>query len=95
MNEERTIIENETSLSISGVLESLKRHRDILACFIDMLERKTRLEVHQIDSLTKRIASNTAKVNQHRGVPGLESEVERLDITIQNVGLLIIDTTDL
>ncbi|KAG1450074.1 hypothetical protein G6F46_010641 [Rhizopus delemar] len=84
MNEERTIIENETSLSISGVLESLKRHRDILACFIDMLERKTRLEVHQIDSLTKRIASNTAKVNQHRGVPGLESEVERLDITIQN-----------
>lgn len=50
-----------------------------------MLERKEKLSVNQIEALSKRIAANRAKVNQNRGVPGLESEVERLDTAIENV----------
>ncbi|CAO3676852.1 unnamed protein product [Rhizopus stolonifer] len=80
MNEESTIIESETV----GVLESLKRHREISTSFLKMLERKSRLQVNQIETLKKKMTVNTAKVNQHRGVPGLESEVERLDLAIQN-----------
>ena len=52
-----------------------------------MVERKERLELNQIDSLSKKISANKAKVNQNRGVPGLESEVERLDIAIESVNI--------
>ncbi|CEG73425.1 hypothetical protein RMATCC62417_08812 [Rhizopus microsporus] len=82
MDEESVIIQ--TELENSNVLESLKRHKDILESFLEMLERKSRLDINQLDSLKKKITMNTAKVNQHRGVPGLESEVERLDATIQS-----------
>ena len=54
-----------------------------------MVERKERLELNQIDSLSKKISANKAKVNQNRGVPGLESEVERLDIAIESVNIKI------
>ncbi|KAI8974912.1 hypothetical protein BDB01DRAFT_728559 [Pilobolus umbonatus] len=78
MHSESAIIESEIA-SINNVLESLQRHKDIATCFLDMLDRKVRLAVNQIDTLTKKIQQNTIKVNQNRGVPGLESEVERLD----------------
>jgi hypothetical protein len=49
------------------------------------LERKEKLAVNQIDALNKRINFNQTKVNQHRGVPGLENEVERLDQALKAV----------
>lgn len=39
----------------------------------------------QIDSLTKRISANRAKVNQNKGVPGLEAEVAKLEESIRTV----------
>lgn len=54
-----------------------------------MLERKEKLQINQIDSLSKKIQANRAKVNQNRGVPGLEAEVERLDNAIASVRWLV------
>lgn len=55
-----------------------------------MLERKEKLQINQMDSLSKKIQANRAKVNQNRGVPGLEAEVERLDNAIASVGSIFI-----
>jgi hypothetical protein len=85
MNQASTIIETEVASAISGVLENLKRHRDISISFLEMLHRKSKLEINQINTLYRKITANTAKVNQNRGVPGLESEVQRLDDTIKAV----------
>ncbi|KAI9271716.1 hypothetical protein BDA99DRAFT_500821 [Phascolomyces articulosus] len=79
-----TILDDQALAATNGVLENLKRHRDLLISFKEMIERKERLEVNQLDSLSKKISANKAKVNQNRGVPGLESEVERLDIAIES-----------
>ncbi|KAK4520835.1 60S ribosomal protein L34B [Mucor velutinosus] len=83
LSNDSSIIEAETASAITGVLENLKRHRDISGSFLEMLDRKSKLDANQISALYKKIAANTARVNQNRGVPGLESEVERLDTTIK------------
>jgi hypothetical protein len=84
------IIESEAASSTSGVLENLKRHRDISVSFLEMLDRKQKLDINQINALYRKVSANTAKVNQNRGVPGLESEVERLDALIKLVSLAIL-----
>ncbi|KAG0171107.1 Sorting nexin mvp1 [Apophysomyces sp. BC1034] len=77
-----SILDDQASASIHGVLENIKRQRDIFISFKEMLERKSKLATNQIDSLAKKLEANKAKVNQNRGVPGLEAEVERLDAAI-------------
>lgn len=89
MNQASTIIETDVASATVGVLENLKRHRDISIAFLQMLDRKSRLETNQINALYKKISANKAKVNQNRGVPGLESEVARLDAAIKSVILYI------
>ncbi|KAG2208684.1 hypothetical protein INT47_007783 [Mucor saturninus] len=84
MSEASTIIELDVASATTGVLENLKRHRDISIAFLEMLERKGRLESNQISTLYKKVSANKAKVNQNRGVPGLESEVARLDAVIKS-----------
>ncbi|KAI8330258.1 hypothetical protein EDC96DRAFT_528764 [Choanephora cucurbitarum] len=84
MEQDSALIETETSCATTGVLEHLKRHRNIGVSFLEMLDRKSKLDANQINSLSRKISANTAKVNQNRGVPGLESEVERLDLTIKS-----------
>ncbi|CAO3674287.1 unnamed protein product [Umbelopsis ramanniana] len=79
-----TILEDKSVAATNGILENLKRHRDLLVSFKELLERKDRLAVNQIDALNKRISTNQTKVNQHRGVPGLENEVERLDQSLKS-----------
>lgn len=84
MSEASTIIESDVTSATTGVLENLKRHRDISIAFLEMLERKSKLEANQINALYKKVSANKAKVNQNRGVPGLESEVARLDAIIKS-----------
>lgn len=84
MSEASKIIESDVASATTGVLENLKRHRDISIAFLEMLERKNKLNVNQISSLYKKVSANKAKVNQNRGVPGLESEVDRLDAIIKS-----------
>ncbi|KAG2172932.1 hypothetical protein INT44_004673 [Umbelopsis vinacea] len=79
-----TILEDKSVAATNGILENLKRHRDLLVSFKELLDRKEKLAVNQIDALNKRIATNQTKVNQHRGVPGLENEVERLDQSLKS-----------
>ncbi|KAI7907830.1 uncharacterized protein BX663DRAFT_492143 [Cokeromyces recurvatus] len=84
LNQSSMIIEAEITSTVEGILESLKRHRDICIAFLEMLNnRKPNLESNQINILYRKISANTVKVNQNRGVPGLESEVERLDAIIK------------
>lgn len=80
-----TILDDHTAVSSNGVLENLKRQRDLFISFKEMLERKEKLATNQIDTLSKKVSANQTKVNQHRGVPGLEAEVERLDLAIETV----------
>ncbi|KAI8368548.1 hypothetical protein BD560DRAFT_399071 [Blakeslea trispora] len=84
MEQDSALIETEISSTTTGVLESLKRHRNISISFLEMLDRKSKLDANQINSLSRKISANTAKVNQNRGVPGLEFEVERLDLVIKS-----------
>ncbi|KAI9265711.1 hypothetical protein EDC94DRAFT_603892 [Helicostylum pulchrum] len=83
MNLESAIIETNVASATTGVLENLKRHRDISIAFLQMLDRKSKLEANQISTFYKKLSANKAKVNQNRGVPGLESEVARLDAVIK------------
>ncbi|CAO3595380.1 unnamed protein product [Absidia cylindrospora] len=83
MRQAGSILDQEASATVSGIMNQLKRHHDTLLAFKDILERRKKFAAHQIDTLAKRIASNKAKVNQHRGVPGLEADVARLDEMIQ------------
>ncbi|KAI9491369.1 hypothetical protein BDB00DRAFT_789625 [Zychaea mexicana] len=50
----------------------------------ELEERRDKLGGSQIESLKKRIANNKTKVNQHKGVPGLEAEVARLEESLRN-----------
>jgi hypothetical protein len=42
-----------------------------------------------LEILEKRLKANIIKVNQNRGIPGIEAEVEKLDIAINQVSLLV------
>ncbi|KAG2181385.1 hypothetical protein INT43_008968 [Umbelopsis isabellina] len=77
------IVDDKCVSATNGILENLKRHRDLLVSFKELLDRKEKLAVNQIDGLNKRIAMNQTKVNQNRGVPGLEHEVERIDAALK------------
>lgn len=89
MNLESAIIETNVASATTGVLENLKRHRDISIAFLQMLDRKSKLEANQISTFYKKLSANKAKVNQNRGVPGLESEVARLDAVIKVVNICV------
>ncbi|CAO3634360.1 unnamed protein product [Cunninghamella echinulata] len=83
MRQSGTILNEESIATIDGIMVRLKSHFDTLLAFKDTMERRTKLAVNQIDTLSKKIYNNRAKVNQHRGVPGLEADVARLDEVIQ------------
>lgn len=85
INQDSIIIETEVDSAVIGILEDLKRHKDICLAFLEMLVRKSRTEPNQINMLYRKIAANTAKINQNRGLPGMESEIDRLNRTIQAV----------
>jgi hypothetical protein len=42
-----------------------------------------------LEILEKRLKANIIKVNQNRGIPGIEAELEKLDIAINQVSLLV------
>ncbi|KAF7725871.1 Sorting nexin mvp1 [Apophysomyces ossiformis] len=77
-----SILDDHATASIRGVLENIKRQRDIFISFKEMLERRSKLAINQIDTLAKKLEANKAKVVQNDGVPGLEAEVERLEAAI-------------
>lgn len=55
-----------------------------------MEERRNKLSLNQKDAITKRLSVNRAKLHQSKGIPGLETEVERLEEFIRSVSCFII-----
>ncbi|CAO3612671.1 unnamed protein product [Cunninghamella echinulata] len=78
MQRESSILDNQVSLSADGVLENLKRIRDLLVSFRELVDRKDRIITDNSETLVKRISANKTKLNQNNGVPGMESEVEKI-----------------
>jgi hypothetical protein len=66
------------SISADGVLENLKQVRDLLVSFRELVDRKDKLAADNSDVLKKRISTTKTKLTQNKGVPGMESEVDRL-----------------
>lgn len=85
MQSESNLLEDQVGSASDGVLEDLKRFRDLLVSFRDLDERRGRLSVNQTDVITKRLATNRSKLHQNKGVPGLESDVEKLEEAIRSV----------
>ncbi|KAG0182581.1 Sorting nexin mvp1 [Apophysomyces sp. BC1034] len=83
MQRESNVLDSQVNTTADGVLENLKRFRDLLVSFRELDNRKEKLAVNQAEALSKRIANNRAKMNQHKGVPGLETEVARLEEAVQ------------
>ncbi|CAO3592989.1 unnamed protein product [Absidia cylindrospora] len=78
MQKESSILDNQVSISADGVLENLKQVRDLLVSFRELVDRKEKLAADNSDILKKRISTAKTKITQHKGVPGMESEVDRL-----------------
>ncbi|KAI9469069.1 MAG: hypothetical protein EXX96DRAFT_512860 [Benjaminiella poitrasii] len=83
MQTESSLLEDQVGHATDGVLENLKRFRDLLVSFRDLDERRSKLSVNQADVITKRVQANRTKVHQNKGVPGLEAEVEKLEELIR------------
>ncbi|CAO0797638.1 unnamed protein product [Mucor circinelloides] len=83
MQTESSILEDQVGSATDGVLENLKRFRDLLVSFRDLDERRAKLSVNQTEMISKRVAANRNKVHQNKGVPGLEAEVEKLEESIR------------
>ena len=84
----QSLMEDEARAWDTGVLEDLKRQRDILVSMRDMFDRKDRLARDNIPQLERRIQSNEHKLALVRGRP-LESvkagEAEKIEEAIIKV----------
>lgn len=76
---------SKVSMSADGVVENLKQVRDLLVSFRELMIRKDRLAADTSDVVNKRISATKAKLTQHKGVPGMEAEVERLTEALRSV----------
>ncbi|GAA5799625.1 hypothetical protein HPULCUR_005041 [Helicostylum pulchrum] len=83
MQSESSILEDQVGNATDGVLENLKKFRDLLVSFRDLDERRGRISTSQMEVIEKRLQANRAKVHQNKGVPGLESDVEKLEESIR------------
>jgi sorting nexin-8 len=73
-----------------GILEDLKRQRDVLVGMKEMFERRDRLAGDNVPGLEKRITSNEEKIRSFRERPDAELKVEqiiKLEEQIKNVCL--------
>ncbi|KAI7904535.1 uncharacterized protein BX663DRAFT_484668 [Cokeromyces recurvatus] len=91
MQVESSLLEDQVNHATDGVLENLKRFRDLLVSFRDLDERRNKLSINQTDVITKRIQTNRTKVHQNKGVPGLEAEVGKLEESIRTDELELAD----
>ncbi|ORX95012.1 hypothetical protein K493DRAFT_301692 [Basidiobolus meristosporus CBS 931.73] len=72
-----TIIKDSVESSVNGVVENLRRQKEIIVAFKELLDRKDRIIYGETDSLISRIKSNQEKLNSLRD-SGPEKEIQRL-----------------
>ena len=61
-----------------GILEDLKRQRDVLVAMKEAFERRDRLAGDNIPSLEKRITTTELKIQTIRGKPDADSRVDQI-----------------
>jgi sorting nexin-8 len=61
-----------------GILEDLKRQRDVLVAMKEAFERKDRLAGDNIPSLEKRIVNADTKIQAIRARPDAETRVDQI-----------------
>ncbi|KAI9280716.1 hypothetical protein BY458DRAFT_500147 [Sporodiniella umbellata] len=83
MQIQSNILESQVGSATDGILENLKRFRDLVVSFRDLEERRRKLSLYQKDDITKRLSSNRAKLHQTKGIPGMETEAEKLQESIR------------
>ncbi|KAI8335140.1 hypothetical protein BC941DRAFT_431363 [Chlamydoabsidia padenii] len=91
MQKESSILDNQVTISADGVVEHLKQVRDLLVSFRELVDRKDRLAADNSDMIKKRINTTKAKLTQHKGVPGMEAEVDRLTESLRSDELELVD----
>ena len=61
-----------------GILEDLKRQRDVLVAMKEVFERKDRLAGDNVPSLEKRITNNESKIQTIRAKPDAAAKVDQI-----------------
>ncbi|KAI8576366.1 hypothetical protein K450DRAFT_257422 [Umbelopsis ramanniana AG] len=79
----RVQLQNSSDVIYSTTLEQLKRQRDLCLSFKDLCNRKNRYWGNILEVLEKRVNNNRIKANQNRGIPGMENEVQKLDVLLR------------
>jgi sorting nexin-8 len=73
-----------------GILEDLKRQRDVLVAMKDVFDRKDRLAGDNVPSLEKRIVNNEGKIEGMRARPDAAAkadQIAKLETQITKVSL--------
>jgi sorting nexin-8 len=68
-----------------GILEDLKRQRDVLIAMKDVFDRKDRLAGDNIPSLEKRIVNNESKIATIRGKSDVALKVDQISKLDQQI----------
>ncbi|GAB5590494.1 Sorting nexin mvp1 [Umbelopsis nana] len=79
----RVQLQDTSDALYATTLEQLKRQRDLCLSFKDLCARKQRFWGNALENFEKRLKSSQIKVNQNRGIPGMEAEVQKLDNAIK------------
>jgi sorting nexin-8 len=61
-----------------GILEDLKRQRDVLVAMKEAFDRRDRLAVDNVPSLEKRITNAETKIQTIRGKPDASSKEDQI-----------------
>lgn len=61
-----------------GILEDLKRQRDVLVAMKEAFERRDRLAGDNIPALEKRITNAEVKIQTYRGRPDAQTKVDQI-----------------
>ncbi|ORY05408.1 hypothetical protein K493DRAFT_310955, partial [Basidiobolus meristosporus CBS 931.73] len=72
------IMKEAVDSSVSGVVDHLRRQKEIVLAFKELLDRKEKLISSGTETLASRIKANQGKIDQLRGSNGPTKEIQRL-----------------
>ena len=85
------VLADESRAYNEGILEDLKRQRDVLVAMKDTFDRRDRLAGDNVVSLEKRITNTEVKIQNIRSKPDAQNQVDKitkLEEQITKVSLL-------
>jgi sorting nexin-8 len=72
------VLGDESRAYDEGILEDLKRQRDVLVAMKEAFDRRDRLAGDNVPSLEKRITNNEVKIQTIRGKPDADTKVDQI-----------------